>query len=183
MDGNSAFQTQPAYIQKTSNNKRLIIIFLVVLVLILAALGALYLLGSSAKKPTVQPTAPIPTQIPSTPTPASSSAQLSPTAGVTGTAKTTPTPALTDLSVSVLNGSGTPGAAGQTASALKTAGFTNVTTGNASSYTYTGITIHVKSKDNLAAVEKAVQDANPNVKITTGVDPALSSDVEVIVGK
>jgi flagellar basal body-associated protein FliL len=184
MDGNSAFQTQPAYVQKTSNRKRLIIIFLVVLVLIVASLGALYLLGSSAKKPPVQPTAPIPTQLPAaSPTPASSSAQLSPTTGTTAAPKVTPTPGVTALSVSVLNGSGTPGAAGQTAAALKTAGFTNVTTGNASAYTYTGITVHVKNKNNLATVEKAVQDANPNVKITTGVDPSLSTDIEVIVGK
>jgi len=187
MDNNSAFQTQPAYVQKSSNRKRLVIIFLVVLVLIVAALGALYLLGSSAKKPPIQPTAPVPTQMPVTPTPASSSATLSPSASASVTPKTTskvtPTADLSSLAVSVLNGSGTPGAAGETASALKSAGFTNVTTGNASAYTYTGITIHVKDKANLAAVEKAIQDANPNVKISTGVDPSLSSDVEVIVGK
>jgi flagellar basal body-associated protein FliL len=184
MDNNSAFQTQPAYVQKTSNRKRLIIIFLVILVLIIVALGALYLLGSSAKKPPVQPTAPIPTQAQlATPTPASSSAQLSPTPKITGGATAAPTPATTSLSISVLNGSGTAGAAGQTASALKTAGFTDVTTGNASAYTYTGITIHVKDKNNLASVEKAIQDANPNAKITTGVDPTISTDVEVIVGK
>ena len=187
MDNNSAFKTQPAYVQKTSNRKRLIIIFLVVLVLIIVALGALYLLGSSAKKPPVQPTAPIPTQMQVTPTPASASATLSPTAGVSTTPKVTPkvtpTSDLSSLSVSVLNGSGTPGAAGQTATALKSAGFTDITTGNASVYTYTGITVHVKDKNNLAAVEKAVQDANPNVKLTTGVDPTLPTDVQVIVGK
>jgi len=188
MDGNSAFQTQPAYVQKSSNRKRLIIIFLIVLVLIVTALGALYLLGSSAKKPPVAPTAPVPTQMPVTPTPASASATLSPSAGAAvtptkATSKVAPTSSPADLSVSVLNGSGTPGAAGQTASAMKSAGYTNVTTGNASVYTYTGITIHVKDKNNLAAVEKAIQDANPNAKITTGVDPTLSTDVEVIVGK
>lgn len=190
MDNNSAFQTQPAYIQKSSNRKRLVIIFLVIFVLVIVALGALYLLGSSAKKPPIQPTAPVPTQTPlASPTPASASAQVSPTAEVTTAAKTTPatkatpTPAKTALSISVLNGSGTPGAAGQTASALKSAGYTNITTGNASAYTYTGITIHVKDKNNLASVEKAIQDANPSVKITTGVDPTLASDVEVIVGK
>jgi len=184
MDNNSAFQTQPAYVQKASNRKRLIIIFLVILVLIIVALGALYLLGSNAKKPPIQPTVPVPTQAPAaTQPPASPSAQLSPTAGVTVTPKVTPTPGSTSLSVSVLNGSGTVGAAGQTAAALKSAGFTNVTTGNASSYTYNGITIHVKDKSSLATVEKAIQDANPNAQITTGVDPTLSTDVQVIVGK
>jgi flagellar basal body-associated protein FliL len=184
MDGNSAFQTQPAYVQKASNRKRLIIIFLVVLVLIIAALGALYLLGSSAKHPTSAPTAPVPTEaIVATPTPASTSAQLTPT-GATG--KVTPTAAAAkvgSLTVSVLNGSGIAGAAGETATSLKSAGFTNVTTGNATVYTYTGITIHVKDKANLAAVEKAVSDVNPNAKITSGVDPTLPTDVEVIVGK
>lgn len=181
MNGDSAFQTQPTYVvEKTSNRRRLVIIFLVVFLLIIAALGALYLLGSSARHIPTQPTNPVPTQVPAAkPTPASSSAQLTPTAGVTAS----PTPALTSLSVSVLNGSGTPGAAGQTAAALKSAGFTNITTGNASVYTYTGITVHVKDKNNLAAVEKAIQGADPNVKLTAGVDPSLSTDIEVIVGK
>src|SRR6266568_4689817 len=76
MDNNSAFQSQPAYVQKASNKKRLVIIFLVLLVVIIAALGALYLLGSSSKHPTSAPTTPIPTEsIVATPTPATSSAQ------------------------------------------------------------------------------------------------------------
>jgi flagellar basal body-associated protein FliL len=179
MNGDSAFQTQPAYVQKASSRKRLVIIFLVVLVLIIAALGALYLLGSSAKHPTPAPTTPIPTTAIATPTPATASAQLSPTAGVT----IKPTSGASSLTVSVLNGSGTPGAAGETATALKSAGFTNVTTGNASVYTYTGITIHVKNKANLATVEKAIASVNPNAKITSGIDPTLPTDVEVIVGK
>ncbi len=180
MDNNSAFQSQPAYVQKASNKKRLVIIFLVLLVVIIAALGALYLLGSSSKHPTSAPTTPIPTEsIVATPTPATTSAQLSPTAGVS----VTPTSGADALTVSVLNGSGTPGAAGQTAAALKSAGFTNVTTGNASVYTYTGITVHVKKKENLASVEKAIESVNQNAKVTTGVDPTLPTDVEVIVGK
>ena len=182
MDNQSAFQGQPAYVQRTSNRRRLVIIFLVVLLLIIAALGALYLLGSSAKKTTQPPTAPIPTAmtISATPTPASTSAQLTPTSAVTPTGATTDVSA---LNVSVLNGSGVAGAASQVATALKSAGYTNITTGNASVFTYTGITIHVKKNSYLSAVEKAVSDAEPNAKITTGVDTTITPDIEVIVGK
>ena|SRR5258708_7185435 len=182
MNGDSAFQGQPSYVQKKSNRKRLVTIFLVVLLLVIAALGALYLLGSSAKHTTTPPTNPVPTEtITTKPTPATTSAQLSPTLGVS----VTPTSTLNNasLQVSVLNGSGIPGAASKVASALQTAGFTNVTTGNASVFTYTGITIHVKKSSYLSSVQKAVTDASPNAKVTTGVDTTISPDVEVIVGK
>ena len=182
MDNQSAFQGQPAYVQRASNKRRLVIIFLVVLLLIIAALGALYLLGSSAKRTNTQPTAPIPTvqTVMATPTPASSSAKLTPTSVVTPTGATTDVSA---LAVSVLNGSGVVGAASQVATALKSAGYTNITTGNAAAYTYTGITIHVKKSSYLSAVEKAVSSAEPNAKITTGVDTTITPDIEVIVGK
>jgi hypothetical protein len=182
MDNQSAFQTQPAYVQRASNRRRLVIIFLVVLLLIIAALGALYLLGSSAKKTTQPPTTPIPTAetITATPTPASVSAKLTPTSAVT------PTGAAADVStlnVSVLNGSGVPGAASNVATSLKSAGYSNITTGNASAFTYTGITIHVKKSSYLAPVEKAVSDAEPNAKVATSVDTTITPDIEVIVGK
>ena len=179
MDEGSAFQQQPAYVQKTSNKKHLITIFFVVLLLVIAGLGALYLLGKSAKH-SVSPTNPIPTEMISTPTPASStSAQLT----TTPTATASPTVNLTTLSVSVLNGSGTPGAAGKIADALKNAGFTNITTGNAKTFTYTGITVYGKDKANLSTVQNEISTASPNTKVTASVDNTIPTDVEIIVGK
>jgi len=179
MNGESAFQGQPAYVQKTSNKKRLVIIFIVVFLLIIAALGALYLLGSTSKH-TPQPTNPVPSvTVSATPTPASPSAQLSPTPE----ALLSPTAKPTTLSVIVLNGSGTPGAAGGVASALKTAGYTDVTTGNAKAYTYTGVTIYAKNKADLQKVQQVVAAANTNAKVTASVDATIPTDIEVIVGK
>src|SRR6185437_14228658 len=125
MSEQSAFQVQPAYVEKSSNKKRLVIIFLVVLLLLIAGLGALYLLGSSSSKHTFTPTNPIPTAPALSPTSSSSvSAQLT----ATPSAGLNPTPSLSSLTVSVLNGSGTAGAAGKVASVLTSAGFTHVTT-------------------------------------------------------
>jgi hypothetical protein len=180
MENESSFQTQPAYVQKTSNKKRLVIIFVVILLLIVAALGALYLLGSSSKHQTTSPTNPVPTpMVSAAPTAASTSAQVK----TTPSAAVSPSVALTSLTVSVLNGSGTPGAAGKVASAFKTAGFTNVTTGNATAFTYTGITVYVKNNDNLSAIKQAISTAEPNAQVTTGVKASIPTDVQVIIGK
>lgn len=180
MSDQSPFQGQPTYVEKTSHKKRLVTIFFIVLILIIAALGALYLLGSPTKHPITQPTTPIPTETMSaTPTPATSSATLTSTPSAT----VTPSLTLTSLRISVLNGSGIPGAADKLASALKDAGYTTVTTGNASSFTYTGITVYVKDKANLAAVKKEITALDPSVNVTASVDPTIASDIEIIVGK
>lgn len=183
MENESPFQTQPAYVQKSSNKKRLVIIFVVLFWVIVIALGALYLLGSSAKHPTSSPTNPIPTsQVSAPPGASSTSAQLTatPSAAVSPTAASA---SLTSLSVSVLNGSGIPGAAGKVASALKSAGFSSVTTGNAAAYTYTGLTVYVKNSDNLSAVKQAIATAEPNQQATTSVKASIPTDVEIIIGK
>ncbi|HSX08769.1 MAG TPA: LytR C-terminal domain-containing protein [Candidatus Saccharimonadales bacterium] len=180
MNEESPFQQQPAYVGKTSNKRRLITVFFVVLVLIIIGLGALYLLGSS--KHEVTPTNPIPTETMATPTPASSaSAQLS----ATPSAVVSPTANPSTVRVSVLNGSGTAGAAGAVADTLKNAGFTNVTTGNANAFTYTGITVTVKKKESseLPQIQKYVESASSNAKVTTKVDDAIPSDIQIIVGK
>jgi len=174
----SSFQGQPAYVGNSSNKKRLVTIFFVVLFLLIAGLGALYLLGSSAKH-TSNPTNPISTQTVSSPTPTT----VTPTQAATPSASLSPTSTPTSMSVSVLNGSGTVGAAGKVADALKNAGFTNITTGNANAFTYTGITVYVKDKANLATIQKDIASLDPSAKVTASVDPTISSDVEVIVGK
>jgi LytR cell envelope-related transcriptional attenuator len=181
MSEESPFQGQPQYVTvKTSHKKRWVIIFLVVLVLIITALGALYMLGSSVKHPAPPIANPVPTAVPpATPTPATSSASLTSTPAVSNA----PTVNSSDLQVSVLNGSGIPGAADKLASALKTAGYTHVTTGNANKFTYTGITVYVKKKEYLAQVQQDIASLNATAKVTTGVDETIPGDVEIIVGK
>lgn len=184
MDTNSPFEGQPAYITKSSNKKRLVTIFFVVLLLIVAALGALYMLGSTTKHTMQNPMNPVPTEtITTAPTSiASSSAQ--PTSSPSATVSpTTAAASSVSLSISILNGSGIPGAAGKVASALKTAGFTNVTTGNANAYTYTGITVYAKNKTDLQQVQKTITAASTSMKVTASVDNTIPTDVEVIVGK
>lgn len=186
MNEDSPFQVQPAYVQKTSSKKKLITIFFVVLLLVIAGLGALYLLGSSAKNSSAKPTNPVSnsTVVAQTPTPsASSSAQVSATPAAAATVAPTTNPS--SLSISVLNGSGTPGAAGQAADALKKAGFTDVTTGNASAYTYQGITVTVKSSQSSLTpqIEKYVSAAYPSAKVTVKTDNTIPTDVQIIVGK
>jgi len=178
MNEESSFQGQPTYVGHTSNKRRLVTIFFVVLLLLIAGLGALYLLGNSAKH-TSNPTNPISTQTVSP----STSLTVTPTQAATPSAALSPTSSPTAMSVSVLNGSGTVGAAGKVADALKNAGFTSVTTGNANAYNYTGLTVYVKDKANLATIQKDISSLDPSAKITASVDPTISSDVEVIVGK
>jgi hypothetical protein len=182
MSEESSFQVDPSYVGKSSNKKRLVVIFFVVLLLLIAGLGALYLLGSSAKHSSFKPTNPIPTETMTSPTPSSStSAQLT----ATPSAALSPTLVPTSLKVSILNGSGTPGAAGAVADALKNGGFTNVTNGNANSYTYTGITLITKTADSsyVPQLKKYIGTVNSSATITVKTDDTIPTDVEVIVGK
>jgi LytR cell envelope-related transcriptional attenuator len=182
MSDESPFQGQPRYVTvKTSHKKRWVIIFLVVLLLVITALGALYMLGSSVKHPAPPIANPIPTEtIAVTPTPATSSASVT---TITPAVTNSPTVDVSALRVSVLNGSGVAGAADKTASALKTAGYSHVTTGNADKFTYTGITVYVKKKEYLPQIQQDIASLNSSAKVTTGVDETISGDVEIIVGK
>ena len=186
MNEQSAFQEQPAYVQKTSNKKRLLVIFFVVLVLLIIGLVGLYFLGGSAKRQ-MQPTAPIPTTAPppvATATPeASTSAK--PTLTLTATPSAMTKLDRTTIAVSVQNGSGTAGVAQKYATILKNAGYTKVSTANADNFTYTGITIHVTKKYStyLPLLQKDIAAADPKAKITATVDNTIASDAEVIVGE
>jgi len=87
------------------------------------------------------------------------------------------------LHISVLNGSGTPGVADKMATKLKTAGYTNVTTGNAKIFTYTGVTLYVKKQAYLKQMQQVIASLEPSAKITSAVDDTITGDVEVIMGK
>jgi hypothetical protein len=124
--------------------------------------------------PTVAATV-LPTQRQSSsPTP---SRKPSPT--VTGTTTTK------QLSVAVLNGSGTKGAAGGMASDLAAAGYSVVRTGNANSFGYTGISIDIKKSKN-KSLDQLKKDLSANGYLVTNTTATLAesdtADAVIIVG-
>jgi len=163
------FQDFPAYAEKTPGNSKRFGVLFVVILLVAAVIGGLYFLGKDKKSnSTVSVT---PTEAPTS--------KPSPTA--------TPTPALdrTKLNVSVLNGSGVPGAANKTAATLKGLGYVVAATGNADKYTYTGVTVKVK-KDKSGYADLLKSDLSEKASasaVTTSTDDTISTDAVVIVGK
>ena len=183
MNEPSVFQQSPlppAPVQRTSNRKRSIIIFLIILILLIAGLVALYLIGGTTKKAapvtTVPTLAPQPT-VAATP---AASASASPTASPSASPLDR-----TKIRVSVQNGSGTPGAAQKYATALQSAGYTKVTSGNAESFDHNGVTIIVTKKfsNYLPLLQKDLAQTAGSAKILTSVDDTISTDAQVIIGK
>jgi len=101
----------------------------------------------------------------------------------------TPTPAAeltrADITVSVLNGGGTPGAAGKMKEFLESKGYTVDSVGNADEYTYTETTVNAKSgKEKAADLVKEDLASDYTVASETGTVAADASyDVQVIVGE
>ena len=102
------------------------------------------------------------------------------------TEEPTPTEAdNSDISISVQNGSGVSGAAGEAADVLRGAGYSIASTTNADSSDYTDVTIQIKnsSKTSLSAIEKALTDEGYSVGETSADLPESTSyDVLVIIG-
>lgn len=180
MNEQSAFQEQPMPVKTTSNKKRLLLIFFIILLLLIIGLIALYIIGGTSKKTTTiintVPTLPPPTATPAPLASASAAKAASPSASPLDR---------TAIRVSVQNGSGTPGAAQKYATALKDAGYTKVTSGNAASFDHTDVTILVTKKfsDYLPLLKKDLTATAGSAKILTSVDDTISGDAEVIVGK
>lgn len=169
---NEGFSDFPSYVERSSPKPKLLLTFIIVLLLIIAALAGLYFLGANSNKELVQ-------SVPIVPTP---------TAGALPTATPAPTqPALerSGLTVAILNGSGTAGAARGVSSTLNGLGYTIGTIGNASRFNYEGITIHVNTENSayLPLLEKDIKEANPDASISATIDNTIINDAEVIVGK
>lgn len=96
-----------------------------------------------------------------------------------------PQPALdkAQVTVQVLNGSGTAGLAGVYAQKLRDDGFSSVSTGNADKFTYQGVTIQFLEKNTAAAenIKEILKRDFANV-VFTKVEAGLA-DVVVILGK
>jgi hypothetical protein len=90
-----------------------------------------------------------------------------------------------DLSVVVQNGSGEKGVAGRTSDELKAFGYDVTGTGNADNFTYTDVTIKVKSasKDFLAILKKDLSSTYTIGSATSDLPASSTSDAVVIVGK
>jgi hypothetical protein len=153
-------------------NKPIVSLFVWAVVTILVAVATGGILFAAAKK-----TSPI--KLFARPTP-------SPTAAPTATP--TPTPATIDktsFEIQVLNGGGTPGAAGKMKTFLEDKGYTVASTGNTDEYTYTTTEIHGKTttKDAIANLEADLKDTYTVGTVAADLSASASADVQVIVGK
>lgn len=112
-----------------------------------------------------------------------------PTPTPTAAPKPTPSPSPSlskaDITVSVLNGGGVPGAGSKMKAFLEQKGYTVVSVGNAKEYTYQSTEIHTKpGKSDYAALLSADLKADYSLgSSSASVDADASYDVQVIVGK
>lgn len=184
------------------SGKQIVIIFLVILLLLGLGFGGYQFFQSQSGNQDDLNLTPTPTEFvfpTDTPTPSASaspsiSGRISPTRRP-GTA--TPTKGATGgsvdkatgldrskLSVTVLNGSGTPGAAKKISDTLISLGYNVISTGNADNYNYTNTVLEVKStkSDYLNLLKKDLSGnytiGSTSASLTTG-----TSDARVIVGK
>lgn len=115
-------------------------------------------------------------------------ARPTPTPTATPTPTPTPTPAAIDkasFEIKVLNGGGTPGAAGKMKTFLEEKGYTVSGTGNTEEYTFTETEIHGKEtmKDAIANLEADLKDTYTLGTVATDLSASSSADIEVIIGK
>ncbi len=108
----------------------------------------------------------------------------------TATPIATPTPApvtvdKTSFEIQVLNGGGTPGAAGKMKTFLEDKGYSVLGTGNTDEYSYTTTEIHGKTtmKDAIANLEEDLKSTYTLGTVAADLAASASADVEVIVGK
>ena len=164
----------PSYVERSSTKPRLLLIFIIVFLLVVAALAALYFIGLNNNKNLVQsiPAVPTPTSgVALIPTEAPTISQIAPERG--------------ELTIAILNGSGTAGAARGISSYLNGLGYQIGPIGNADNFTYRGLTVHVKQSKSayLALIEKDLRENDPNASISASVDDSIPTDAEVIVGR
>jgi hypothetical protein len=152
------------------DGKKVIVGLVIGLFIGLAAGGGFWLIkGGSIDSGKNKPT-PTPTKSLATPTPES-----------------TPTPDLdrADLSMEVLNGSGVPGAAGDTEDFLLELGYENIETGNADSYDYDQTEISIKeSKNNYLELLLSDLETEYNVSSESAyLDEEYEYDAQIIIGE
>lgn len=115
-------------------------------------------------------------------------ARPTPTPTATPTATPTPTPASIDktsFEIKVLNGGGTPGAAGKMKTFLEDKGYSVSATGNTDEYTFIKTEIHGKEtmKDAIANLRADLAGSYTLGTVSADLSASASADVQVIVGK
>lgn len=168
-----SFQDFPSYSEK-GGRKKPMVAFFVVLLIIAGVIAGLFFLGRSGQSVPEEEPAAVPTETVSVPT-------------VEPTPTIEPTPDLdrADLSISVLNGSGTAGVAGDVADVLRDLGYTIADTGNADNFEYEGIVINISEADEdfLDVLQSDLEDSITDKTVTASVSSDLNSGAEVIVGQ
>lgn len=167
--------------QTKANTKLIAIIVTVVVVLIGMVVGGFFVYRNAMSEANTPPTTPIVEQMPIDTT----ATQSATTDEATSSATTPQTPEvdLSTLKVNVLNGSGTPGAAGKASDILEDAGFVSIATGNADNYSYTDTIVRVKANQT-DLYQTALTALQGSYSVSQGeVLPANSQyDLVVIVG-
>lgn len=102
-------------------------------------------------------------------------------------AEPTPTPTIniSILKISILNGSGVSGKAGEVKKYLEGLGYENITTGNAKNYDYKNITLSIKSDKNefLDRLKTDIAKKYTLNEKSPAVETSNASDVVIIIGK
>jgi hypothetical protein len=164
-----SFQDYPSYTER-SGRKKPVVAFFVVILIIAAVIAGLFFLGRSQSDQ--EETAVVPTK------------SLVPTEEPTSTPTPTPDLDRADLRISVLNGSGTAGVAGDIADILRELGYTIGTTGNADNFDYEGIVVNISEEDEefLDLLKADLEEATDKT-VTASVAAGLTSGAQVIVGQ
>lgn len=169
--------------RKTRRLSKRGIVFITFSVVILALVGGL-LFFVSGKSDNIKDSSTANSIEIKTPTPT-----ISPTA--TPTPKESPTPTVAakknTLKISIQNGSGEVGVAGDAATVLKNAGYSVVSTGNADNFDYKGITIQIK-KTKKTFLSGLIDDLSSKYTVsesdaTSDLSEDETFDVLVIIGK
>lgn len=180
---NIGFTSSPPQVGVKKKNSKLWIIIVLAVIL---AVGGYFIYSNSKKKEETKPVEVIsPTEAPT----AEPTQEASPSGTITPSPSPRPTTGVVssahDLSIQVLNGSGTVGAAGDVKSYLAGKGYKNLDTGNADNFDYTNVTVKIKSSQSkfLSAIQ---DDLSAKYTLATGSGSLSANsdfDVAVIVGK
>ncbi len=162
-----------AEVENTGKKSKAPVVIITTILVIIAIVAGLYFLGQSRENGEVS-LIPLNEQAPTS----------APVVDPTATPTEAPDLDRSELTVDVLNGSGTAGAAGDMADIIEDLGYTLGTTGNADNFDYEGITVNVseESKDYL---ELLLADLKEKVSgtVTGSVSASLTTGAEVIVGQ
>jgi len=163
------------------NTKLIAIIVTVIVVLVGMVVGGFFVYQNAMQEASESPEITITNDSPSQDIPAPTpDIESSSSAETTG--ETTLDPS--NLKASILNGSGTPGAAGDLAEVLESSEITDVDTGNADSYDYEQTVVSVK-KGNDELYELVLTALQDDYSVTQGddLDEDSEYDVVIIVGQ